>query len=123
MKGILVLSAVLLLSGAAHAQGFSGASISPITIDAAPITSYSRITRQCNCTVVSGRNDGLFAPTAFEAYEQAMQDGEAALKAGQPSIVEAAQLNREQKKAATQKATLYAMQDNRGRVILTAVRP
>jgi hypothetical protein len=122
MKGMLVLAGALLLAGAARAQGISGASISPIMLEAGPITSYSRITRQCNCSVVSGRNDGLFAPTAFESYEQAVQEGEVALRAGQPNIVEAAQLNRDQKRAATRKATLVAVQDYRGRLILTEAK-
>jgi hypothetical protein len=123
MKGMLVLAGALLLTGAAHAQGgMSGASISPIMIEAGSITSYSRISRQCNCSVVSGRNDGVYAPTAFESYEQAVQEGEVALRTGRPNIVEAAQLNREQKKVATQRAALVAVQDYRGRLILTEAK-
>lgn len=123
MKGIFVLSAVLLLAGAAHAQsGYSGSSIAPLVLNAAPITSYSTITRQCNCSVVSARNDGQFFPSAFEGYDQALEAGQVAIRTGQPTVAEAARLYREQKKAAAQTAALIAVQDDRGRLVYTIVR-
>src|SRR5271155_3938083 len=100
MKSILVMSGALLLAGAAHAQGgLSGSSISPIVINATPLQTYSRISRGCNCTVVSGQNEGRFEPSDFESFEQAVQDGEAALKASHPNIAEVAERSRNEKKA------------------------
>jgi len=120
MKGILVLSAALLLSGAAHAQGsLTGSSISPIVINATQITSYSRINRGCNCTSVIAQNDGQFSPSEFESFEQAVLAGELALKSGHPDIVEIARQTREQKRAASQAARLVAVQDDRGRLVYT----
>jgi hypothetical protein len=120
----MVLSAALLLAGTAHAQGgLSGSSLSPIVINATPIQPYGKIVRQCNCTVTSARNDGSFDPTAFESYDQAVQEGELALKDGQPGIAEIARHYREQKKTAPQAATLFAVQDNRGRLIVTSQKP
>jgi len=120
----MVLLGALLLAGAAHAQGaLSGSSISPIVINATPLQSYSRINRGCNCTVVSGQNEGGFQPSDFESFEQAVQDGEAALRASHPNIAEVAQRTREQKKAATQTAALVAVQDDRGKVVITSPKP
>ena len=123
MKGVFVLSAVLLLAGASHAQsGYSASSIQPIVLNVAPITSYSTITRGCNCSVISARNEGTFFPSTFEGYDQVLQEGQLALKAGPLSVAEAARLNRAQKKAATQTAVLVAVQDDRGRLVYTDVR-
>jgi hypothetical protein len=124
MKTVLLLSAALLLAGTAHAQGaYSGSSLSPVVINATPIQPYGKITRGCNCTVVSARNDGAFFPSAFEGYDQAVQEGETALKDAQVTVAEAARLNREQKKTAPQTATLVAVQDDRGRVVYTSQKP
>jgi len=124
MKGVLVLSAALLLAGAAHAQGaYSGSSITPLVINATPIQSCAKVSRGCNCMVVGARNEGPFEPSDFESFEQAVQEGEAALKASHPNIAEIAQRNREQKKAATQTATLVAAQDDRGRLVITSPKP
>lgn len=123
MKGFLVVSAAMLLSGAAHAQGsLTGSSITPIVINATQIQSYSRISRGCNCTSVSGRNDGQFSPSEFETFEQAVLAGELALKSGHPDIAEIARQTREQKKAASQSAALIAVQDDRGRLVFTPRR-
>jgi hypothetical protein len=124
MKSLLLLSAALLLAGTAHAQGgLSGSSLSPVVINATPIQPYGKIVRQCNCTVTSARNDGPFDPSAFENYDQAVQEGELALKDGQPGIAEVARLYRKQKKVAPQTVTLVAIQDNRGRVVFTSQKP
>jgi len=121
MKGVLVAAAALFLVGTAHAQGsYSGSTLSPIVINATPITPYGKISRGCNCTITSGRNDGIFAPTAFESYDQAVQEGELALRQSEPSLAEVARQTREQKKAAAQSAVLVAVQDNRGRVVITS---
>ena len=124
MKVFLFLSAAFLLAGTAHAQGaISGSSISPIVINATPIQSYAKYSRGCNCTVVSGQNEGRFEPSDFESFEQAVQDGEAALKASHPNIAEVAERSRNEKKAATQTAALVAIQDDRGKMVITSAKP
>lgn len=126
MKKILILAGLLMAATAAHAQGFGGAGLSAPTFT----NNLSSIGNLCtfgtgatdprSSTIVAGKNDGVFQPTSYQSYEQAIAEGIKIRNAQPASLGEVARQAREDKKAAKQTAVLIVSQDDRGNMTVTA---
>jgi hypothetical protein len=128
MRKYLILVGALLTAGTAHAQASmsTGGGINSIS----GITPYRIATMGSGASsgdprasqVVSAKNDGLFLPSLFAAYDQAVEIGQLAANARPPMLGDLARSVREQKKNTKQTAVLIVEQDQNGRMITTAQR-
>jgi hypothetical protein len=137
MKSTLILAAVLLLAGSAHAQWINVGTGAPInglgTINTngsindvgsshPGVATTSQWFDADIAVNANSKNPGEFVPSTYSSYKEALAIGRLDLQVKPTTVVQAARLTREQRSKMDRSDTILVDEDSHGNLVIVAKR-